>query len=64
MRGSNLPSEALHHFDQRITPLLLFLFARNLFTAPGNPRGVLAALAIVGLSLSVHGTYQYLFTAA
>jgi hypothetical protein len=37
MRGSNVASEGLQRFDERIAPVLLFLVARTLYPAPAMP---------------------------
>jgi O-antigen ligase/polysaccharide polymerase Wzy-like membrane protein len=59
MRGSNVASEGLQRFDERITPVLLFLVARTLYTRAGDARRVIWILVLVGVSLFAHGTYQW-----
>lgn len=59
MRSSDLTSDALQHFDERITPLLLFLAARNLCVYRRDLRYAAYILAAVGCYLALHGTYQY-----
>jgi len=59
MRGSNVASEGLQRFDERIVPVLLFLVARTLYTRAGDVRRVSWILILVGLSLFGHGAYQY-----
>jgi hypothetical protein len=59
MRGSNLASEGLVRFDERIVPVLLFMVARTLFTRAGDARRVLWILVLVGVSLFAHGAYQW-----
>jgi len=60
VRGSNVASEGLQRFDERIAPMLLFLVARTLFIRAGDARRVLWILILVGVSLFGHGAYQYL----
>jgi O-antigen ligase len=59
MRSTNLTSDVLQTFDERITPVLLFLAARNLFGQPGDVKTVARILAIVGCYLALHGGYQF-----
>jgi O-antigen ligase len=59
MRGSNVTSEGLQRFDERIVPVLLFLVARTLFTRAGDARRVIWILILVGVSLFGHGAYQW-----
>jgi len=59
MRGSNVASEGLQRFDERIAPVLLFLVARTLYTRAGDARRVIWILILVGASLCGHGAYQY-----
>ena len=59
MRGSNVTSEGLQRFDERIVPVLLFLVARTLFTRAGDARRMIWILILVGVSLFGHGAYQW-----
>jgi O-antigen ligase len=59
VRGSNVASEGLQRFDERIAPVLLFLVARTLYTRAGDARRVIWILILVGVSLFGHGAYQY-----
>ena len=50
MRGSNVASEGLQRFDERIVPVLLFLVARTLYTRAGDARRIIWILILVGVS--------------
>jgi hypothetical protein len=64
MRGSNVTSEGLQRFDERIVPVLLFLVARTLFTRAGDARRMIWILILVGVSLFGHGAYQWVRASA
>jgi O-antigen ligase len=57
-RAENRPSEALQHFDERVVPCLLFVFARSLFVHPADRRRVAWAIAISASIVAAHATYQ------
>jgi O-antigen ligase len=60
MRSGNPTSDALQNFDERVTPILLFLAARNLCVRRADLRVAAGILVVVGCYLSLHGAYQFL----
>jgi hypothetical protein len=60
MRSGNPASDALQNFDERVTPILLFLAARNLCVRPIDLKTAVGVLAAVGIYLALHGGYQYM----
>jgi hypothetical protein len=59
VRSGNPMSDALQDFDERVTPILLFLAARNLFGRERDLKRALWAATAVGCYLAAHGGYQY-----
>jgi O-antigen ligase len=59
VRSGNPTSDALQDFDERVTPILLFLAARNVFGRFSDVKRALWALVFVGCYLAVHGGYQW-----
>ena len=58
--SGGLASNALQNFDERVTPVLFFLAARNLCVDERDLKGTLYALLALTAYLVVHGVYQYL----
>ena len=60
LRSGVPTSDAMQDFDERVTPVLLFLAARNLCVRRADLRQAVYILAIVGCYLALHGAAQYL----
>ncbi len=60
MRSRDPTSDALQNFDERLTPILLFLAARNLCVFRADLKAAARILMVVGCYLAVHGSIQYL----
>jgi O-antigen ligase len=58
-RSGNPASDGLQNFDERVTPVLLFLAARNLCIRRRDLADSLCLVAVLGCYLAVHGGYQY-----
>lgn len=59
VRSGNPMSDALQDFDERVTPILLFLAARNLFGDVSSLKRALWATVLAGCYLAAHGGYQW-----
>jgi hypothetical protein len=58
-RSGNPISDFMENFDERVTPIVLFLAARNLWIRRIDLRNAAYILAVVGCYLALHGGYQY-----
>lgn len=61
LRSGRVTSDALQIFDEYMTPVLLFLAARNVCVRRVDLRHAAYILAAVGCYLALHGGYQYFF---
>jgi O-antigen ligase len=59
VRSDNRTSDFMQDFDERATPILVFLAARNLFVRRIDLRNAAYVIAVVGCYLALHGGYQY-----
>jgi O-antigen ligase len=60
VRSGNPTSDFMQDFDERVTPILVFLAARNLCGRRADLTSAAYILAVVGCYLALHGGYQYL----
>lgn len=60
MRSGVATSDLMQDFDERVTPVLLFLAARNLCSRRVDLKRAASILAVVGCYLALHGAYQYM----
>jgi O-antigen ligase len=59
VRSDNRTSDFMQDFDERATPILLFVAARNLCIRRIDLRNAAYVIAVVGCYLALHGGYQY-----